>query len=133
MPRASIPGTLPLPSPVLRRGLLERYVSIGSTTRMSIENKLELTSNKKLSAQATQHSNLVLLKASPRVSTELLDYIITLFTVSFCLPIPTRKTAFTLIKPLIQVSKCFCHLVLHHYFAILVLENKSNIGLFRFL
>jgi hypothetical protein len=134
MPRASVPGTLPSPSPVLRRGLLARYVSIGSTTRTSIEDKLELTSNKKLlSAQATQHSNLVLLKASPRVSTELLDHIITLFTVSFCLPVPIRKTAFALVKPLILVSKIFRHLVLRHYFAILVLENKSSIGLLRFL
>ena len=127
MPRASLPGTLPSPSPVLRRGLLVRYVSTGSTA--SIDDKF----NKKLSAQATQHSNLVLLKASPRVPMELIDHIITLFTVSFCLPVPTRKTAFALIKPLILVSKSFRLLVLRHYFAILVLENKSSIGLFRFL
>ena len=66
---------------------------------------------------------------------ELLDHIITLFTVSFCLPVPTRKIAFVLIKPLTLVSKSFRHLVLRHYFEILVLENKSqaSIGLFRFL
>ena len=127
MPRASLPGTLPSPSPVLRRGLLVRYVSTGSTT--SNEDKF----NKKLSAQATQHSNLVLLKPSSRVPTELLDHIITLFIVSFCLPVPTRKTAFALIKPLTLVSKSFRQLVLRHYFAILVLESKSSIGLFRFL
>lgn len=121
MPRASLPGT-----PVLRRGLLARYVSTGTT---SIEDKF----NKKLSAQATQHSNFVLLKASPRVPTELLDHIITLFTVTFCLPVPTRNTAFALIEPLTLVSKSFRHLVLRHYFAILVLEKKSSIGLFRFL
>ena len=129
MPRASLPGTLPSPSPVLRRGLLARYVSIGSTTTRSIEDRL----NKKLSAQTTQHSNLVSLKASPRVPTELLDRIITLFTVSFCLPVPSRNTAFALIKPLTLVSKSFRHLVLRHYFAILVLENKSSVWLFRFL
>ena len=127
MPRASLPGTLPSPSPVLRRGLLVRYVSTGSTT--SIEDKF----NKKLSAQATQHSNLVLLKASSRVPTELLDHIITLFTLSFCFPVPTRRAAFAFIKPLTLVSKSFRHLVLRRYFAILVLENKSSIGLFRFL
>ena len=104
-----------------------RYVSTGSTT--SNEDKF----NKKLSAQATQHSNLVLLKPSSRVPTELLDHIITLFIVSFCLPVPTRKTAFALIKPLTLVSKSFRQLVLRHYFAILVLESKSSIGLFRFL
>ena len=125
MPRASLPGT-----PVRRRGLLVRYVSTGSCrTVTSIEDRF----NKKFSAQATQHSNLVLLKESPRVPTELLDHIITLFTVSFCLPVPTRKTAFALIKPLTLVSKSFRHLVLRHYFAILVLESKSSIGLFRFL
>jgi hypothetical protein len=127
MPRASLPGTLPSPSPVRRRSLLARYISAGSTT--SIEDE---KFNKKLSAQATQHSNLVLLKRSPRVPTELLDHIILLFTVS-CLPVPTRKAAFTLIKPLTLVSKSFRHLVLRRYFAILVLENKSSVGLFRFL
>ena len=127
MPRASLPGTLPSPSPVRRRSLLARYDSTGSTT--SIEDKF----NKKLSAQATQHSDLVFLKASPRVPMELLDHIITLFTVFFCLPVPTRKSAFALIKPLTLVSKSFRHLVLRHYFAILVLARKSSIGLFRFL
>ena len=127
MPRATLPGTLPSPGPVRRRSLLARYVSTGNTT--SIEDIF----NKKSSAQATQHSNLVLLRASPRVPTELLDHIITLFTVSFCLPVPARKTAFALIKPLTLVSKSFRHLVLRRYFAILVLTNKSNIGLFRFL
>jgi hypothetical protein len=129
MPRASLPGTLPSPGPIRRRSLLARYVSTGSTTTRSIEDEF----NKKLNAQATQHSNLVLLKASPRVPTELLDHIITLFTVFFCLPVPTRNTAFALIKPLTLVSKSFRHLVLRHYFAILVLSNKSSIGLFRFL
>lgn len=120
MPRASLPGT---PSPVLRRSFLARYVSTGS---------IEDNFNKKLSAQATQNSNLVLLKTTPRVPMELLDHIILLFAVS-CLPVPTRKTAFTLIKPLTLVSKSFRHLVLRHYFAILVLEKKSSIKLFRFL
>ena len=130
MPRASLSGTLPSPSPILRRGLLVRYVSTGSTT--SIEHS-DTKFNKKLSAQATHHLDFILLKASPRVPTELLDHIISLFTVSFCLPVPTRRTAFALIKPLILVSKSFRLLVLRHYFAILVLENKSSIGLFRFL
>lgn len=125
MPRISLPGTLPSPSPVRRRSLLARYAS--STT--SVEDQF----NKKLSARVSQPSNLVLLKQSPRVPTELLDYIITLFIVSFCLPVPIRNTTFALIKPLTLVSKAFRHLALRHYFAILVLENKSSIGLFRFL
>lgn len=127
MPRASLPGTLPSPGPVRRRSLLARYVSTGSTT--SIEDRF----SKKLSAQATQQSNLVFLKTSPRVPTEVLDHIITLFIVFFCLPVPTRKTAFELIKPLTLVSKSFRHLVLRHYFSILVLADKSSVGLFRFL
>jgi len=121
MPRTSLPGMLPSPGPVRRRSLLARYVSTGRTT------------GTEASAPVTQPSGLVLLKSSPRVPMELLDNIITLFTVSFCLPVPTRKTAFVLIKPLTLVSKSFRHLVLRNYFSTLVLENKSSIGLFRFL
>ncbi|KAF8813015.1 hypothetical protein BYT27DRAFT_7231085 [Phlegmacium glaucopus] len=108
MPRTSLPGTLPSPGPVRHRSLLARYGS--ATSRTSTEDN-----------------------SSPRVPTEILDHIIALFTVSFCLPVPTRRSSFALIKPLTLVSKTFRHLVLRHYFAILVLENKTSIGLFRFL
>ena len=124
MPRTSLPGTSP--GPVRRRSLLTHYVSVGSTRSTEDHSTL-----KEISAQVTP--NLVLLEPSPRVPAELLDHIIALFTITFCLPVPTRKTAFTLIKPLILVSKAFRHLVLRHYFSILVLENKSSIGLFHFL
>ena len=137
MPRTSLPGTLPSPGPVRRRSLLAGYVSSTRQSRLStaagstisIEDKID----KKFSTQATQHSNLFSLKPSPRLPTELLDHIILLFTVSFCLPVPTRQTSFALIKPLTLVSKSFRHLVLRRYFEILALENKSSIGLFRFL
>ena len=125
MPRTSLPGTSP--GPDRRRSLLTHYVSVGSTTSTEDHSTLK----KIISAQATP--NLVLLKPSPRVPMELLDHIIALFTITFCLPVPTRKTAFTLIKPLTLVSKAFRHLVLRHYFSILVLENKSSLGLFHFL
>lgn len=127
MPRTTLPGTLPSPGPVRRRSSLAHYVSSGSTT--SIEDKFD----KKLSAHIAQPSNFAIPKPSPRVPTELLDLIIALFTLSFCLPVPTRTTAFAHIKALTLVSKAFRHLILRHYFGILVLTNKSNIGLFRFL
>lgn len=124
MPRSSLPGTLPSPGPVRRRSLLTRHVSTGSTT--SIEDK-------KISPQVALPSNSAMFETSPRVPTELLDHTIALFIASFCLPVSIRNTAFVLIKPLTLVSKDFRHLVLRHYFAILVLQNKSSIGLFRFL
>ena len=123
MPRTSLPGTLPSPGPVRRRSLLARYGSTGSTT--STQDKL----NKKFSHGA----QVAWLETSPRVPTELLDHIIKLFIDSFCLPVPTRNSAFALIKPLTLVSKVFHHLVLRHYFAILVLKNKSSIELYRLL
>lgn len=120
MPRTGSAGTFPSPGPARRRSLLARYASTGST---------EDNFNKKISAQVTVQPS----SARALLPTELLDHIITLFTISFCLPVPTRNTTFALIKPLTLVSKAFRLLVLRRYFAIFVLEKKPSIGLFHFL